>query len=374
MAQTRTLRRLRDRTLVRLHLRAPRVRVKPDRSLTTAAYVGITGARWELVRPAETVDRPPPIRFGPRAADLPSRMEDIPDLGVLHASRVSIVGPNGLAVTDDGHVLSDLSFWHGFPEGLVRSEATPVRRVRGTLISLASDHATTNYGHYLLDALPRLDLLERAGIALADADHVYCAVPGRRAMRLLDALGVPDGRRIYAQPGVAIRADLSILPSFPGARRNYPPWVVDFLRERLGVSAGPPTRRLYVPRSTHRRISNIEELRPILEANGFETFDAGADEDPRHTFAEAAVVVGGHGAGLADLAFCRPGTRVLELLPDSHPMPFFATLAGSGGLRYGYLLGEGIPPSERLPRSRWDFRVDPELFRSALEDTIGPAG
>ena len=86
------------------------------------------------------------------------------------------------------------------------------------------------------------------------------------------------------------------------------------------------------------------------------------------------MVVGGHGAGLADLAFCRPGTRVLELLPDSHPMPFFATLAGSGGLRYGYLLGEGIPPSERLPRSRWDYRVDPELFRSALEDTIGAAG
>ncbi len=374
MASNRTLRRLRDRALVRLRLRPPRVWVKPDRSLTTAAFVAATGARWDLVRVAETVDRPAPIQFGPRAADFATRMEAIPDLGVLHASRVSIVGPNGLAVTDDGRVLSDLSFWHGFPEGIARSAATPVRRVRGTLVSLASDHATTNYGHYLMDALPRLDLLERAGISLGDADHIYCAVPNRRAIRLLDALGVPQERRIYAEQGVAIRAERCILPSYPGARRNYPPWVADFLRDRLSVPAGPPRRRLYVPRSTHRRISNLEELRPVLDANGFETFQAGADEDPRHAFAEAAVVVGGHGAGLSDLAFCRPGTAVLELLPDSHPMPFYATLAGSAGLRYGYLLGEGIAPTDRLPRSRWDFRVDPDLFREALEATIGAGG
>jgi hypothetical protein len=55
-------------------------------------------------------------------------------------------------------------------------------------------------------------------------------------------------------------------------------------------------------------------------------------------------------------------------------MPFYATLAGSAGLRYGYLLGEGIAPLDRLPRSRWDFRVDPDLFRTALEETIRAAG
>lgn len=371
---TRTLRRLRDRALVHVGLRTRRVRVRPERSVTTQAYLGTGEARWQLVRPAETVERPVPRQFGPRPADFSTRMEGIPDLGVLHASRVSVVGPHGLAVTDDGRVLADLSFWHGFPEGLAQGVATPVRRVRGTLVSLASDHATANYGHFLMDALPRLDLLERAGISLADVDHVYCAVPSQRAIRLLDALGVPDGRRIYAEPGVAIRADRSILPSYPGARRNYPPWVADFLRDRLSVPSGPPTRRLYVPRATHRRITNVEELWPMLEADGFEVFRADAAEDPRQAFAEAAIVVGGHGAGLADLAFCRPGTPVLELLPDSHPMPFYATLAGSAGLRYGYLLGEGIAPAHRLPRSRWDFRVDPDLFRSALAETIRAAG
>lgn len=369
-----TLQRLRDRTLVRLRLRAPRVRVRPGRSLTTDAFVSTSGSHWDPVRLAETVDLPEPVRHGPRSIDFATRIEDIPELGVLHASHVSIVGPDGLVVTDDGYLLSDLSFWHGFPEGLKRRAPMPVKRLQGTLVSLASDHATINYGHFLMDALPRLDLLERAGVSLAAADHIYCAVPNQRAVRLLDELGIPRERRIYAEAGVAVRADLSILPSYPAGRRNYPPWVAAFLNDRLGVSARTPTRRLYVPRSAHRRISNIEELWPFLEAHGFETFDAGAEEDPRHAFAEAAVVVGGHGAGLADLAFCRPGTAVLELVPDSHPMPYYATLVGAAGLHYGYLLGEGIAPTQPLPRSRWDFRVDPDLFQRALDATVGAAG
>jgi capsular polysaccharide biosynthesis protein len=373
MASTRSLRRLRDRALVRVGLRAAVVRVRSARWVSTSAYVARSGARWDLVRAAETPVRPAPIQFGPRAVDFASRMEAIPDLGVLHTSRVTVVGPGGLALTSDGRVLSDLSFWHGFPEGLPATPEARVRRVRGLLVSLASDHATTNYGHYLMDALPRLDLLERAGVSLEDADHIYCGVPGRRAGRLLDELGVPGDRRIYAEPGVAIRADRTILPSYPGARRNYPAWVPEFLRERLGVPAGPPTRRLYVPRTTHRRISNIEELMPMLDEHGFEVFDAAGPEDPRHAFAEAAVVVGGHGAGLSDLAFCRPGAAVLELLSDSHPMPFYATLAGSAGLRYGYLLGQGLVPADRRPRTRWDLHVDPDLFRTALEATLDGA-
>jgi capsular polysaccharide biosynthesis protein len=365
-----SVRRLVRRMLVRLRIRSSTVRVRPKKWIATPRYVATTGAQWQIVRRAETPVRPAPIQFGPRAVDFASRMEAIPDLGVLHTSRVTVVGPGGLALTSDGRVLSDLSFWHGFPEGLPTTPEARVRRVRGLLVSLASDHATTNYGHYLMDALPRLDLLERAGVSLEAADHIYCGVPSMRAARLLDELGVPGDRRIYAEPGVAIRADRTILPSYPGARRNYPAWVPAFLRERLGVQAGPPTRRLYVPRTTHRRISNVEELMPMLEEHGFEVFEPGGQEDPRHAFAEAAVVVGGHGAGLSDLAFCRPGAAVLELLSDSHPMPFYATLAGSAGLRYGYLLGEGLVPPDRRPRTRWDLRIDPDLFRTALLATL----
>jgi len=109
---------------------------------------------------------------------------------------------------------------------------------------------------------------------------------------------------------------------------------------------------------------------PILVEHGFEVFEPTGAEDARHAFAEASVVVGGHGAGLSSVAFCHPGAAVLELLPDSHVMPFYATLSLAARLRYGYLMGEGIPVAGPVARSTWDFRVDPVVFREAIESTV----
>jgi hypothetical protein len=59
------------------------------------------------------------------------------------------------------------------------------------------------------------------------------------------------------------------------------------------VPAGAPSRRLYLPRTTHRRIENFDQRWPVLERHGFEVFDPVGDEDPRKAFAEAEAVMGG---------------------------------------------------------------------------------
>ncbi len=117
---------------------------------------------------------------------------------------------------------------------------------------------------------------------------------------------------------------------------------------------------------------NEDDLWVELERHGFEWFDpTGTAEDPRHAFEEAAVVVGGHGAGLADLAFCRPGARVLELMSSTHLMPFYLTLALAGGLRYAHLIGLEVADQVAVRPGRLDLRIDPDAFRTALEETLG---
>lgn len=295
----------------------------------------------------------------------------IPDLGVLHLDRPTIVGPQALVLSRERILISSTSFWDGRVRAIPDwARHADVERVKGTVISLGTDYAFGNYGHFLLDCVPRVALIEEAGVSWDDADHIYCTVPSTDAGRLLDRLGVPTDRRILAQPGSAIRPDRGIIASYPGSRRNYPAWSVAFLRDRLGVPAGPQSRRLYIPRRAHRRIHNVEELMPILEEHGFEVFEPGVGtEDPRHAFAEAEAVVGGHGAGLADLVFCREGAAVLELLPDSHQKPYYMTAAGSAGLRYGYLVGRGVDDGRE--RRHWDQVIDPTEFRAALEDMLG---
>ncbi|MCY7419168.1 MAG: glycosyltransferase family 61 protein [Chloroflexi bacterium] len=363
--------RVADRALVRLGVRTEHIEIRPKHSSTAAEYAGRFGARWQVVKPADQPVRVPAIQFGARSADFERLLVPVPDLGLLWLDRATIVGPMSQVVSKEGYLVSSTTFWHAWTKGIPDwGRRAQVQPLRGALLSIGSDYARGNYGHFLLDSVPRIALVEGAGVSWDDVDHVYCSIPSASAGRLLDQLGVPTDRRVLATPGVAIRPDTGIVTSYPGSRRNYPRWMVEFLRERLGVSAAAPSRRLYIPRTGHRQISNLDDLMPLLEQHGFEIFEpTNGGEDPRHAFAEAEVVVGGHGAGLADLVFSRPGTRVLELVPDSHAMPFYMTLSGSADLRYGYLLGTGQPSAE--PKPKWDYRIDPDEFRAALEATLG---
>ena len=201
-------------------------------------------------------------------------------------------------------------------------------------------------------------------------DHVIGAVPNQAAMRIVARAGVPLDRFVVATDGVSIQPDVLLAPTFPGTRRNYQPWLVEFLRSTITAPAHAG-RRLYIQRKATRRVLNEAELLPVLAANGFELYDPGEHDDPPSDFAAAAIVVGAHGAGLADLAFCRPGTCVLELIPEDHVMPYWYTVSEAGGLRYGYLVGDAHPSP--LGASKSDLTVDAQDFSAALADTVRAA-
>lgn len=340
-------------------------------------YARRYSGRWHLAYPsAGRVKRHPPIQYGSRVADFDSPVDPIPDLGVLELTRGNVVGLEGWIVSREGQLLPEQT-WYGIHtaemEHRLRRGRQPqqVVRVRGTALSLATRSASTNYGHFLLDSVGRLALVEKAGIRMDSIDHVVGAVPSEAAKRILQRAGVPLDRLIMATDGVAIQPDILLAPTFPGTRRNYLPWLVEFLRN-MPLSVGEQRRRrLYIQRRASRRILNEAELLPILDQHGFEIYDPVEHDDPPADFAAASVVVGAHGAGLADLAFCRPGTAVLELIPEDHVMPYWFTLAEAGRLRYGYLIGDAHPIARGASNS--DLSVNAHDFEVALADTVRAA-
>lgn len=345
--------------------------VVPRRSLASQDYAAKYGARWVPVYPAERVQRKEPQQYGRRAANFGPKVEnELPELGVLEMERGYLVGEHGWVVTDTAHLLPDHS-WYGrrhLAELVVPRKAYEVRRIAGACLSLASDWACVNYGHFLLDGLSRLNLFLKAGYSLEDVDYVYCSAPTASATRLLERAGIELKKCVWAERGVAIQPDRVVVPSFPGARRNYPCWVPDFLRRTLLANQVRPWRRLYIPRGGSRKVVNEGALVALLSKIGFEIFDPSTHSDPPGRFSEAAVVIGAHGAGLADIAFCQPGAVVLELMPSDHVWPYWYTLADAGRLHYGYIIGQSLV--ERDPRelgpSPYDFAVDEGEFRSAL--------
>ena len=344
------------------------------KTLTSQEYAERFGGRWHEVYAGAPNRRPLPTSFGTTTGELESKLCKVfPPAGVLVMEAGSLFGPEGWIVGTGDYWLPEHS-WFGHNPGEARLSLSKreLRRFVGTGLTLASNWSFENYGHLLLDSLPRIHLFAKAGFSFADVDYIYCpAKNAAKAAAVLQRYGVPLDKCIL-QPlpaDVGIQFDRLIAPTFPGIRRNYPDWVPSFLRQALPRERGTPHRRLYITRASGtRKLTNEAALIPRLNEYGFEIYDPSHHPDPWLDFSQAIAVAGPHGAGLTDLAFCPAETPVLELLPSDHVHPYYCSLSQAAGLRYGYLIGQS--EHQRSKRafgpSPYDFVVDEREFARGL--------
>ncbi|MBC2601094.1 glycosyltransferase family 61 protein [Puniceicoccus vermicola] len=215
-----------------------------------------------------------------------------------------------------------------FHQAFQRNIFPPIRRVQGRVAVLVTA-AGGNYFHWLTEALPRLRLLE---IAEGGIDRIDSFVVNQGASFIgesLDLLGVPLSRRIDTDWNTHLKADELLVPSLPGVTLNPPRWACSFLQERMLPHGAPSGKgpRIYIRRGqTNRRfVRNEEEILAVLEDFGFVSVDPGEFDlkEQIAIFRDAEVIVGSHGAALANLLWCGSGTKVLELLPLHRPGKWF---------------------------------------------------
>jgi capsular polysaccharide biosynthesis protein len=120
----------------------------------------------------------------------------------------------------------------------------------------------------------------------------------------------------------AIWVDSDLVQSMPA------PYIRNFQRRiaaRYAASRGPRNRRLLIARRGTRSIANFAQVETLLSHDGFETLylEGMSMEDQILLFQSAEFVIGPHGAGLANLLFCEPGTKVIEFMPAVEFRPFF---------------------------------------------------
>ncbi len=178
------------------------------------------------------------------------------------------------------------------------------------------------YWHWLLDVLPRLMMLDEMG-KWPSTLYVQKRLPFQN--ETLDYMGVLSKLRIIDCDAVPmISASTLLVPCHQIMEgREFPEWVCQGLRKKflpyskhnkVGTSC-----RIYISRalSRQRRISNEDELIPVLRDYGFQIVRL--EELPfgeqMGLFKEAEVVVAPNGSGLANLVFCQKGTTVIEIFP-----------------------------------------------------------
>jgi capsular polysaccharide biosynthesis protein len=350
---------------------AQRFLSKP-RFVATPDYAARTGEAWKEAFPPRRIGPDTAVRYG-RTADFLSKLDPVvPTVGVIESRTLHVAGVDGLVCAPDGTILADHS-WFRTHVGQMKapSGAHEVRRLPGRAVTLASTWANVNYGHFILDVLPRLAILERLGIDVREFDHVICGAPSDFCLSLLERLGVDLSRVVCPQARIALKPDVLVAPTLPGARRAVQPWSIDFFRRCLPQEP-QQARRLYIVRH-RRKPANEVALIDILRPHGFEIYKPEEDAQRQaRTFAEAEAVVGPEGSAMANLMFCRPGTHVLELLGSDHVMPYYFSVAMAGGLRYACMVGESTR-RRRLNSfgpSPYDFHVDEAVFEQAVGDLV----
>ncbi|MEM9449262.1 MAG: tetratricopeptide repeat protein [Cyanobacteria bacterium P01_E01_bin.6] len=238
-----------------------------------------------------------------------------------------------------------------------RDTLPPVERIHGrvAILSGLSGHV---YYHWMMDVLPRFEILRRRGIDWDDIDYfVVNSVDRPFQQETLTTLGIPLHKIIVSDRHPHIQAEQLIVPSFPGHFDWVPPNTLQFLRDTFlplttdepsafkpvnapesgqlnypGFKSAPAEEsknlsfssdtlypeRLYISRAhaRYRHVINEADVMNQLQPLGFipVVLESLSVQQQVALFAHARIIVAPHGAGLTNLAFCQPGAQVVELV------------------------------------------------------------
>ena len=237
------------------------------------------------------------------------------------------------------------------------------KKLKGSVLSLLTGGAgNENYFHWIYDVLPRFALYEKA----SDLNKVdFFLLPDtikKFQQESLDMLNISEEKRISSKFFRHIACSELFVTDHPyvitndasNDIQNIPLWISNWLKQKYisneinNKSIFP--KKIYIDRSDSssntknlRLIINENEVKQFLTKNGFENIILGNMHfrDQVKIFNSAEIIVGLHGAGFANLCFCKPGTKIIEFRSTTDGK-MYENLAISNSLIYKSINSEAI--------------------------------
>jgi hypothetical protein len=219
---------------------------------------------------------------------------------------------------------------------------------------LISHFPSTNYGHYLIDMVPLIaEGVKRRAPMLSRPLH-------RWHRDLIIRLG-GDPAKVVEVAHHAVFLDHVIVSNRQNCVSTYRPNPADKAAyhairaavARVGHSA-LNLRKVFVCRgSGHgRNIENRAALAEALSSRGFVAVQPEklSLDDQVMLFAGADVIVAEFGAAMANVVFCRPGVKIVEIIPEGQFDTWSANLCAAYELEHVVL----FQPNNREPRDPVD--------------------
>ncbi len=251
----------------------------------------------------------------------------------------------------------------------------PDDRRLGDVVWIA-ERACDNHSHWLTAHVPKLVLLKELG----RLDGLV--LPDRRTpamLRTLELLGI-DADRV---PVIASNRPVSVARLTTPVGDRFDPRLLARARDAIatgmgtdpGAAAPGDGARLWISRerSSGRRLLEESALVPRLRAAGIErVFLEELDFDAQwRLMRSAGTVIAPHGAGLTNMLFCKPGTRIVEIADPLYPNPNFYAMAAALGHSWRRVEARAVGDGHRLTR---DLSVSSAAIDALLDELFGAGG
>ena len=207
------------------------------------------------------------------------------------------------------------------------------------LCILSGGAGNNNYWHWMYDVLPRIGIAE-SKFALKKFKFVF--VPNKEFLYQIDTLKIlgilknsvssKKFKHIYSNKIIATNHPWQYSKSAHKDICVVPKWISFWIRKKFlkFKSKKKFYNKIYIDRSdskfnvnNKRIILNEKEIREILLKKKFKIIKLSKYnfKDQIAIFNNAKIIVGNHGAGFANLAFCKKNTKIIEFIDKNTSKP-----------------------------------------------------
>ena len=315
------------------------------------------------------------------------------NLYICKNSRIYTDTIHDTAIIKDNYLIDGPSFQFrnnviaNSEKNIVFKKGTPrvLKKIKGKVFSLLTGGGGNfNYFHWLFDVLPRLIIL-RQKIDFKNIDFfLFPNIDLNFQKETLDLLEIPINKRISSKIYRHLSADEIICVDHPCVilndplrdNENIPTWILEFYKNEIKkkINLRKKIKKIYIDRKDSN--SNIKNLRVIINENqvrelllnsGFDIVKLSSLSFSKQIelFDSADTVVGLHGAGLSNILFCKPNTKIIEIKP-SHVGSMYENLGKKLNLNYINLMSESQNINIDTPNQLGDINVDLTKLKSLI--------
>ncbi|MFD2515646.1 glycosyltransferase family 61 protein [Pontibacter locisalis] len=285
------------------------------------------------------------------------RLSKIRDLGedkfILTLPNGRVWSSNGTIITEDNTFIKEINRnSNDGSKNIIFYQKSIIKPVKidGCAVVVAVPWGSVYY-HWMVDVLPRLELVKEAGL-FENIDHlVINEVQKDFQLVVLNKIGIPLSKTIQVKDiwNTHYQFDQLIVPSFVSEpnrsdlltilsiEKHFPSLETNSRIEDL-------PKKIYLGRTkaNNRKLLNESDILPFLMMHGFEEIfpENHTVSEQAEIFRNAQIIVGVHGSALTNIVFCKPDTTVFDIAAPEWINNCFQDICELKKLHYIRIIGD----------------------------------